>query len=457
MTISASLKKAVRPALLGAVGLAAFGTFGAFAQDAAAEAAPEFAKAADTAFIFNTLLFLMGGFLVMWMAAGFAMLEAGLVRSKNVSMQLLKNIALYSIAGLMYWLVGYSLMYVDVNGYFGTLWPYAFDPVGLEGADTAALLETGYSTASDWFFQMVFVATAASIVSGSLAERIKLWPFLIFVVVLTGFIYPIAGSWQWGGGWLSEMGFSDFAGSTLVHSVGGWAALAGALLLGARKGKYGSNGEVYAIPGSSMPLATLGTFILWLGWFGFNGASQLAMGTIGDAADISRIFANTNLAAAGGVVAALILTQILYKRVDITFVLNGALAGLVSITAEPLTPGPFAAIIIGAVGGVIVVLTVPLLDKLKIDDVVGAIPVHLLAGIWGTIAVPITNSGTSFGVQLVGIIAYGVFAFAVSFVVWAILKATVGIRVSPEEEMTGLDQAEIGVEAYPEFTASTVR
>ncbi|MEO3389414.1 ammonium transporter [Mesorhizobium sp. CAU 1741] len=445
---------------VGAAALSAFMTLPAWAQDAteeAAEAAPQFAAAADTAFIFNTLLFLMGGFLVMWMAAGFAMLEAGLVRSKNVSMQLLKNIALYAIAGLMYWAVGYSLMYVDVNGYFGTLWPYSFDPVGLEGADTAALLETGYSTASDWFFQMVFVATAASIVSGSLAERIKLWPFLIFVVVLTGFIYPIAGSWQWGGGWLSEMGFSDFAGSTLVHSVGGWAALAGAFLLGARKGKYNADGSVNPIPGSNMALATLGTFILWLGWFGFNGASQLAMGTIGDAADISRIFANTNLAAAGGVVAALILTQILYKKVDITFVLNGALAGLVSITAEPLAPGPFAAILIGAVGGVIVVLTVPLLDKLKIDDVVGAIPVHLFAGIWGTIAVPLTNSGTSFGTQLVGIIAYGVFTLVLSLIVWSILKAAGGIRVSEEDEMIGLDKAEVGVEAYPEFMSSSVR
>ena len=445
---------------LATAALATFMAMPAWAQEVteeAAEAAPEFATVADTAFIFNTLLFLLGGFLVMWMAAGFAMLEAGLVRSKNVSMQLLKNISLYSIAGLMYWAVGYSLMYVDVNGYFGTLWPYSFDPVGLEGADTAALLDTGYSTASDWFFQMVFVATAASIVSGTLAERIKLWPFLIFVVVLTGFIYPIAGSWQWGGGWLSEMGFSDFAGSTLVHSVGGWAALAGAILLGARKGKFGAAGEVHPLPGSNMALATLGTFILWLGWFGFNGASQLAMGTIGDAADISRIFANTNLAAAGGVVAALILTQLLYKKVDITFVLNGALAGLVSITAEPLAPGPFAAILIGAVGGVIVVLTVPLLDKFKIDDVVGAIPVHLFAGIWGTIAVPLTNSDTSFATQFVGIVAYGAFTLVASFIVWTILKSTMGIRVSEEEEMVGLDKIEVGVEAYPEFMSTSAR
>ena len=296
------------------------------------------------------------------------------------------------------------------------------------------------------------MATAASIVSGTLAERIKLWPFLAFTVILTGFIYPIAGSWQWGAGWLSVMGFSDFAGSTLVHSVGGWAALAGALLLGARKGRFTADGRGVAMPGSSIPLATLGTFILWLGWFGFNGASQLAMGTINDVSDVSRIFANTNLAAAGGVVATLILLQVIYKRVDVTMVLNGALAGLVSITAEPLQPSPLSAILIGAVGGVIVVFAVPLLDKLKIDDVVGAIPVHLLAGIWGTMAVPLTNAETSFSVQLIGVLAYGVFTFVVSLVVWAILKAVMGIRVSEEEEALGLDRTEVGVEAYPEFS-----
>lgn len=412
----------------------------AIAQDA------EFATKADTAYIFNTLLFLIGGFLVMWMAAGFAMLEAGLVRSKNVSMQCLKNIALYSIAGIMYWAIGYDLMYTGVDGgYMGSFsFAYAFDEVG------ANSLDTGYSIASDWFFQMVFVATAASIVSGTLAERIKLWPFLIFVVVLTGFIYPIAGSWQWGAGWLSEMGFSDFAGSTLVHSVGGWAALAGALLLGARKGKYTANG-VTPMPGSSIPLATLGTFILWLGWFGFNGASQLAMGTINDVSDVSRIFANTNLAAAAGVVVTIILLQIMYKKVDVTMVLNGALAGLVAITAEPLAPSVLQTLFIGGMGGVIVVFTVPLLDKFKIDDVVGAIPVHLLAGIWGTMIVPFSNSGTSYGTQLIGVLAYGVFTFVASLIVWGILKATIGIRVSEEEEMLGLDKAEVGVEAYPEF------
>lgn len=432
--------------LAGALAVTAMTAAPVLAQDA--EAAP--AAGADTAFIFNTLLFLIGGFLVMWMAAGFAMLEAGMVRSKNVSMQLLKNVALYSIAGLMYWVVGYSLMYVDVSGWIGSFGAYSWPDAGVAN-------EGDYSVASDWFFQMVFVATAASIVSGTLAERIKLWPFLIFVVVLTGFIYPILGSWKWGAGWLDAMGFQDFAGSTLVHSVGGWAALAGALLLGARQGKYAANGQVQPIPGSNMALATLGTFILWLGWFGFNGASQLAMGTNSDVSDVSRIFANTNLAAAGGVVAALLLTQLVYKRVDITFVLNGALAGLVSITAEPLTPSPLMAIIIGAIGGIIVVFTVPLLDKLKIDDVVGAIPVHLIAGIWGTLAVPLTNGDASFGVQLVGIVAYGIAAFAVSFIVFAILKATMGLRVSPEEELSGLDVAEVGVEAYPEFIASRVR
>jgi Amt family ammonium transporter len=410
------------------------------------------APAADTAYIFNTLLFLIGGFLVMWMAAGFAMLEAGLVRSKNVSMQCLKNIALYSIAGLMYWLIGYNLMYTGVDGgYFGSFsFIYGLDPVGLEGADSAALLETGYSTASDWFFQMVFVATAASIVSGTLAERIKLWPFLLFVVFLTGFIYPIAGSWQWGGGWLSEMGFSDFAGSTLVHSVGGWAALTGAILLGARNGKYTENG-VSPMPGSSIPLATLGTFILWLGWFGFNGASQLAMGTISDVSDVSRIFVNTNMAAAAGVVVTMVLLQLIYKKVDVTMTLNGALAGLVAITAEPLAPTVLQAIFIGGIGGVIVVFTVPLLDRLKIDDVVGAIPVHLLAGIWGTLIVPLSNSSTSFGVQLLGVASYGIFTVVCSLVVWGVIKAVIGIRVSDEEEALGLDKAEVGVEAYPEF------
>lgn len=423
----------------------------------AASALPAFSQAltleslkAENAFVFNTLLFLMGGFLVMFMAAGFAMLEAGLVRSKNVSMQCLKNIALYSIAGIMYWVVGYSLMYaLDAGGYIGTFAPYSWPEAG-------AVNSGDYSVGSDWFFQMVFCATTASIVSGTVAERIKLWPFLIFVVVLTGFIYPIAGSWKWGAGWLDAMGFQDFAGSTLVHSVGGWAALTGALILGARAGKFGKGGEINPMPGSSIPLATLGTFILWLGWFGFNGGSQLAFGDNANASDVSRIFINTNLAAAAGVVAAIILVQIIYRKVDVTMALNGALAGLVSITAEPLTPSPMMAIIIGAIGGGIVVFTVPVLDKLKIDDVVGAIPVHLLAGIWGTMAVPLTNSGASFYVQFVGVAAYAIFTIVASAVVWFALKATMGIRVSAEEEFLGLDKAEVGVEAYPEFSSGNV-
>jgi len=441
--------------LTGAAALAAVLVDPSLAQDAT-EAAEEMVETAETAgdvgtaYIFNTLLFLIAGFLVMFMAAGFAMLEAGMVRTKNVSMQLIKNIALYSIATIMFWLIGYNLMYDGVDGGFlGSFTPKAIpDPANDPG---------DYSTASDFFFQLVFCATTASIVSGTIAERVKLWPFLIFVVVLTGVFYPITGSWQWGGGWLAEMGFSDFAGSTIVHSVGGWAALAGALLIGARKGKYTSDGKIHPIPGSSMPLATLGTFILWLGWFGFNGASQLAMGTVGDVSDVSKIFVNTNMAAAGGVVVAMLLTQVLYKKVDLTMALNGALAGLVSITAEPLTPSLPFALIIGGIGGAIVVISVPLLDRLKIDDVVGAIPVHLLAGIWGTLVVPLTNPGANLGTQIVGIVAIGLFTFVASAVVWLILRAVTGLRVGEEEEANGLDMTEIGVEAYPEFGVGSQR
>ncbi len=408
---------------------------------------PANAAAEDTVYVFNTLLFLIGGFLVMWMAAGFAMLEAGMVRSKSVAMQCTKNIALYAIAGLVFWLVGYNLMYDGVDGgFFGSFTAFSVpDP----SADTG-----DYSAASDWFFQMVFCATTASIVSGTLAERIKLIPFLIFVVLLCGIIYPIQGAWQWGGGFLSELGFSDFAGSTIVHSTGGWAALMGALILGARAGRYTSDGKVNPMPGSSMPLATLGTFILWLGWFGFNVGSQLALGSLEDASSVSKIFMNTNLAAAGGVVAAIILSQILYKKVDLTMALNGALAGLVSITAEPLMPSPLSAIIIGAIGGIIVVLAVPMLDKLKIDDVVGAIPVHLLAGIWGTLVVPWSNPDTSIVTQFIGVISIGIFVSAISAVVWFVMKSTIGIRVSEEAELNGVDKAELGMDAYPDFTKS---
>ncbi len=434
-----------------AVGAAALTALPAVAQDAAAPVAPS-GVSPEVAYILNTLLFLIGGFLVMWMAAGFAMLEAGLVRSKNVSMQCLKNLSLYSIAGLMFWITGYNLMYTGVDGGFmGTFGPYSFEPVGGDA------LDTGYSTASDWFFQMVFCATTASIVSGTLAERIKLWPFLIFTVILTGVIYPITGSWEWGTGWLDGMGFSDFAGSTLVHSVGGWAALSGAIILGARNGKYGPNGQVTPFPGSSMPLATLGTFILWLGWFGFNGASQLAMGTISDVTDVSRIFANTNMAAAAGVVVAVVLTQIMYKKVDVTMAMNGALAGLVSITAEPLAPTVLQSVMIGGVGGVIVVFAVPMLDKLKIDDVVGAIPVHLIAGVWGTLIVPLSNSDATYSVQAIGVVAIGAFTLIASSIVWIALKSTMGIRVSAEDEALGLDKVEVGVEAYPEFGQGSQR
>ena len=427
-------------ALTGVLATAAVaGSDAAFAQ--ASTEAPE-----DVKYILSSLLFLIGGFLVMFMAAGFAMLEAGLVRSKNVSMQCLKNIALYSVAGLMFWVVGYNLMYEGVvadTGWMGTPTPKV---IPATDADAGS-----YAAGSDWFFQMVFCAATASIVSGTIAERIKFWPFIIFTAILTGVIYPIQGSWEWGAGWLNGIGFSDFAGSTLVHSTGGWAALMGAIILGARTGKYGENGRINPIPGSSIPLATLGTFILWFGWFGFNGGSQLAMGTISDASSVSRIFVNTNLAAAAGVVVAIILTQIVYKKMDVTMALNGALAGLVSITAEPLTPSPIMAIMIGGIGGVIVVFAVPMLDKLKIDDVVGAIPVHLLAGIWGTMVVPLTNGDATFYAQAVGVISVGIFVSVSSAIVWLILKATIGIRVSPEEELEGLDKGEVGVEAYPEF------
>ena len=415
----------------------------AYAQDAAVEAP----VASDASvFVFNTLLFLVSGMVVMFMAAGFCMLEAGMVRSKNAATICLKNITLYSVAGLMVYFFGYNFIYGIAEG--GVIAPLDFAWL----ADDSDPIGVGYSSHSDWFFQMVFVATAASIVSGTLAERIKLFPFLIFVALLTGFIYPIQASWEWGAGWLDAMGFSDFAGSTLVHSTGGWAALAGAIVLGPRVGKY-VEGKVAPIPGSSLPLATLGTFILWLGWFGFNGGSQLALGTIDDSISVAKIFVNTNMAACGGVVAALILTQLLYKKVDLTIVLNGAIGGLVSITAEPLTPAIWQAIVIGAIGGVIVTFTIPLLDKLKIDDVVGAIPAHLFCGIWGTLIVPFSNSDANYGVQLLGVVAIGIFVFTVSLICWVALKYTLGIRASEEDERAGLDKTELGLEAYPEFAS----
>ncbi len=411
--------------------------------------------ATDTVFILNSVLFLVGGFLVFWMAAGFAMLEAGLVRSKNVTMQLTKNVALFSLAAIFYYLIGYNLMYPlgtwSIEGVLSGVWgPGVLEAVGVtaDAADDYSYASTG----SDFFFQLMFCATTASIVSGTVAERIKLWPFLIFVIILTAVIYPLQASWKWGGGFLDQAGFLDFAGSTVVHSVGGWAALTGALILGPRIGKYNRDGKTVPIPGSNLTLATLGTFILWLGWFGFNGGSQLAMGTVGDVADVSRIFANTNTAAAGGAIAAMITSQLLFRKPDLTMILNGALAGLVSITAEPLTPSLGAATLIGAIGGVIVVFAIPFMDRLKIDDVVGAIPVHLICGIWGTIAVVFTNSEASLATQLYGIMAVGVFSVIASGVVWVILKSVMGIRVGEEEEINGLDMAELGMEAYPEFT-----
>ncbi len=409
---------------------------------------------ADIGFIFTTFMFLVSGFLVFFMAAGFAMLEAGLVRGKNVTMQLTKNMALFSLASIFYYILGYNLMYPgdgwSIDGMLGAFSITSLEPVGLEGAEPDL---TYASVGSDFFFQLMFCAATASIVSGALAERIKLWPFLIFVIVLTAVIYPVQASWKWGGGFLDAMGFQDFAGSTVVHSVGGWAALMGAIILGPRLGKY-KDGKVNPMPGSNLALATLGTFILWLGWFGFNGGSQLYMDTAGNVADISRIFSNTNTAAASGAVVALIMTQILYKKPDLTMILNGALAGLVSITAEPLTPSLISATLIGGVGGAIVVFTVPLLDKLKIDDVVGAIPVHLFAGIWGTIAVVFTNDAANLGTQLYSIVVVGIFVSLASALVWFIIKATIGLRVDEEAEVTGLDTTELGMEAYPEFSTT---
>jgi Amt family ammonium transporter len=441
--------------LLKKVSLAAAAVLGVTALLAAPASA---AVTDETAFVLNTFSFLVHGFLVMLMAAGFAMLESGLVRTKNTAAICLKNIALYSVAGIMFYVIGYNLMYVDVGSYIGSF-SLLYNPSDAELAlinaeeatdeMVAEVVGNGYSVMSDWFFQMVFVATTASIVSGTLAERIKVWPFIIFVVILSAFIYPIQASWTWGGGFLAELGFTDFAGSTLVHSTGGWAALAGAFLLGARTGRYSGAG-VRPMPGANLPLATLGTFVLWFGWFGFNGGSQLALGSAMDAAAMAIVYVNTNLAAAAGVVTAMILTQVLYGKMDLTMCLNGALAGLVAITAGPDLQNHFLALVVGGIGAALAVFAVPVLDKLKIDDVVGAIPVHLVAGIWGTLAVGIFGSG-SFVAQLTGVVAVGVFVTAVSFVVWYVLKATIGIRVSAEEEEMGLDRAELGLEAYPEF------
>ena len=408
----------------------------------------------------DTFYFLVCGALVMWMAAGFSMLEAGLVRAKNTTEILTKNVALYSISCIMYMICGYAIMYggdvflsgiadVDVDSVLGE---FAEREDGFTGGSI-------YAGASDFFFQVVFVATAMSIVSGAVAERMKLWAFLIFAVVMTGFIYPMEGYWTWGGGSVfgmfslgDDFGFSDFAGSGIVHMAGAAAALAGVILLGARKGKYGADGSVQAIPGANLPLATLGTFILWMGWFGFNGGSVLKLGDIANAASVAMVFLNTNAAAAGGLVAALILARVLFGKADLTMALNGALAGLVAITAEPSTPSALGATIIGAIGGVIVVGSIVLLDKLKIDDPVGAISVHGTVGLWGLLAVPFTNDGASFGGQIAGALTIFIWVFVTSLIVWGILKAVMGIRVKEEDEYEGVDLSECGMEAYPEFS-----
>ena len=419
------------------------------------------AVAQETGFVLNTFSFLIWGALVMWMCAGFTMLEAGSVRTKNASVICLKNIGLYSIAGLAYYVIGYNLMYVDVGSVLGTFslfYGSTPDEIALLNADeadaaaAAAKVVAGgsYATMSDWFFQMVFVATTASIVSGALAERVRLWSFFAFIVVLTGIIYPVIGAWTWGGGWLSQMGFQDFAGSTIVHSTGGWAALAGALVVGARLGKFRKDGSVKSTPPSNVPAVTLGVFILWLGWFGFNGGSQLALAGALDAVAMSNVLVNTNLAAGAGVMAAMSVSRPLLGRVDLLVVLNGAIAGLVSITAGPDVVDHYWAILIGAVGGVVCTAGIKLLETIKLDDVVGAIPAHLFAGIWGTLAVCIASGG-AFLTQLIGVLAIGAFVFSISWLVWRGIDLVLGARITRTAEEMGQDVSELGIEAYPEF------
>lgn len=409
-------------------------------------------KLTELSYALDTFYFLMSGALVMWMAAGFSMLEAGLVRSKNTAEILTKNVALFAIACVMYMLCGYNLMYPAeaVN----SVWPGISFLLGADHTATDVLAGNGetHSKMSDFFFQVVFVATAMSIISGAVAERMKLWAFLIFAVVMTGFIYPIQGYWKWGGGFLEGMGFLDFAGSGVVHLCGATAALAGVILLGARKGKYAENGEIHPIPGCNMPLATLGMFILWLGWFGFNGGSELKISDIGEANAVALVFVNTNAAAAGGVIAALLTAHLLFGKADLSMTLNGALAGLVAITAEPLTPTPLLATIIGTIAGILVVFSVIGLDKVKIDDPVGAISVHGVVGIWGLLAVCLSNDEASLSTQLIGIASIFSFVFIASLITWFIIKVVLGIRVSEEAEYQGIDYSECGMEAYPEFT-----
>jgi Amt family ammonium transporter len=399
----------------------------------------------ETSYLFNTLFLLVCAVLVMFMAAGFAMLEAGMVRSKSVAVILAKNIALYSIASIMFFLIGYELMYGEsFSGLIGQFRVWNTSEVPGAPIDVAS----GQASAASWFFQMVFVATAASVVSGALAERVRFWPFAIFTIVLTGLIYPVSGHWTWGGGWLAELGFKDFAGSTIVHSVGGWAALIGIAVLGPRSGRFDASGRPQVIPPSSLPIVTLGTFILWLGWFGFNGGSQLSFASPDDAMAVAGIFVNTNAAAAGGVIAVIIAAQIVYERLDLTLILNGALAGLVSITAEPLTPSIGQAVLIGAAGGILMMTASRVLERLLLDDVVGAIPVHLVGGMWGTLAVGLTNPDSSLAIQLVGAVAIGGFTVLLSYITWKLLHRLIGIRLHSRHEEQGGDIVEVGMRAY---------
>ena len=411
---------------------------------------------AESLFVFNTFSFLVWGALVMWMAAGFTMLEAGSVRTKNASAICLKNIGLYSIAGLAYYLLGYNLMYVDVGSVIGTfklLHGPSADELALiagQAEAAAAVIANGYSVMSDWFFQMVFVATTASIVSGALAERVKMWPFFLFTLILSAIIYPVVGAWTWGGGWLDAIGFQDFAGSTVVHGTGGWAALAGALVVGPRLGKFRRDGTTRPTPPSNVVLVTLGVFILWFGWFGFNGGSQMALGSALDVVAMSNVMVNTNLAAAAGVVTVLACSRFILGRTDMLAALNGAIAGLVSITAGPDITQHLWAVIIGAVGGVLCTVGIRLLEKLKVDDVVGAVPAHLLAGIWGTLAVCIAAGG-NFGIQLLGVLAVGAFVFIASWLAWRLLDLLLTVRIAKNHERLGQDASELKIEAYPEF------
>jgi Amt family ammonium transporter len=412
----------------------------------------------ETNYALDTFYFLVCGALVMWMAAGFAMLEAGLVRSKNTAEILTKNISLFAIACIMYMLMGYGIMYPG-DAAVNSWWPGLHGILGTSDNDAAVVVAGGddapyYSNLSDFFFQVVFVATAMSIVSGAVAERMKLWSFLLFAVVMTGFIYPLQGYWKWGGGFLDSLGFNDFAGSGVVHLAGATAALAGVLLLGARKGKYGPGGQINPIPGANMPLATLGTFILWLGWFGFNGGSELRVSNVEEANAVALVFVNTNMAAAGGLVAAMMTARLLFGKTDLTMVLNGALAGLVAITAEPLAGSPLISTLVGAVGGVLVVFSILTLDKMKIDDPVGAISVHGVVGMWGLIAVAFTNPDATLKAQLIGLFTILAWVFVTSFITWLVIKTIMGIRVSEEEEYEGVDLGECGLEAYPEFTGT---